>query len=185
MTKSKGQIISLDFIVSMSLFTFIIGMSIFIWNNLNTQIDEGEKNNMLQTELISISTMLIETPGTPNNWNIFSPSEIDQISQLGLAVSSNELSSDKIAALQNLNSTSADYYNTKKLLGLNFEEVYIEFTDIDGNPLNINGKDMKFGIFPQSSGSIFGISRPIIIENDGNDGIRSIGNMNMYLWVTV
>lgn len=166
----------MDFIISMSLFTFIIGMSIFIWNNINTQIDEGEKNNMLQTELVSISTMLIETPGTPSNWTSINPSEI---SQLGLAVSSNVLSSDKIANLTGLNSTSADYYNTKKLLGLNFEEIYIDFTDIDGKPLNINGKDMKFGISPQSSGSIFGISRPIIIENDG---INSIGKMNMYLW---
>jgi hypothetical protein len=174
MKKSKGQIISLDFIVSMSLFTFIIAMSIFIWNNLNTQIDEGEKNNMLQTELVSISTMLIETPGTPSNWNSLSPSEI---SQLGLAVSSNVLSSDKVAAL-----TSLDYYDTKKILGLNFEEIYIEFTDIDGNLLNIKGRDMNFSSFPKSDSSIFGISRPIIIENDG---IRSIGKMNMYLWVTV
>ena len=179
MKKSKGQIISLDFIVSMSLFTFIIAMSIFIWNNINTQIDEGEKNNMLQTDLVSISTMLIETPGTPSNWTSLSSSEI---SQLGLAVTSNVLSSDKVVALTNLNLTSDDYYNTKKTLGLDFEEIYIDFTDIDGNPLNINGKEMKFGISPESSGSIFGISRPIIIEDDG---IKSIGKMNMYLWVAI
>jgi len=171
MKKPKGQIISLDFIVSMSLFTFIIGMSIFIWNNINTQIDEEKQNNMLQTELVSISTMLIETPGTPSNWTSLSPSSI---SQLGLAVSSNVLSSDKIAAL-----TSLNYYDMKKILGLNFEEIYIDFTGIDGNVLNINGRDMAFDKAPESNSSIFGISRPIIIENGD---VRYIGKMNMYLW---
>jgi hypothetical protein len=140
MIKSKGQVISLDFIVSMSLFTFIVAMSIFIWDNINTQIDEGKQNNMLQTELVSISTMLIETPGTPSNWNSLSPSEINsEISQLGLAITSNVLSSDKIVALKNLNSTSIGYYNTKKLLGLNFEEIYIDFTYFNGTLIKLNG----------------------------------------------
>ena len=178
MKKSKGQVISLDFMVSIALFTFIIAMSIFIWNSINTQIDEAETNNMLQTELVSISTMLIETPGTPSNWNTVGPSEINQ---LGLAVSSNVLSSEKIANLTSLNSTFG-YYNTKKLFGLNFEEIYIDFTYFNGTLVEINGEDMKFGISPQSSGSIFGISRPIVIESGD---ARYIGNMNMYLWVTV
>ena len=172
---NKGQIFSTDFIISIGIFIFILNVSILIWNNINSQIDQGEISNKFQTKLISTSTLLLETTGLPKNWEKLDPQiEKKKISQIGLAIKSNVLSYEKITALKNL-----PYDDAKEIMGLETENIYIEILDASGNILNMNGKDMKFGLLPINAENIYKISRPVIMENDDT---QTIGVMNVILW---
>ena len=166
----KGQIFSMDFMLSLGIFLFILSSSIVIWNNINSQIDQREANNKLQTEIVSISTLLLETPGSPVNWE----EDPSKTSQLGLAVKGNLLSSAKILALTNI-----PYNDAKNLLGLEDEDIYIEFIDANGNLLQAGGKDMKFGLEPQNAGNIYSISRAVVIDNNSR---QMLGTMKVILW---
>ncbi len=168
----KGQIFSSDFVVSIFLFTFILSLSILIWNNINDQISQREINSIAQTRLVSISTMLVETSGLPENWEDLG--SVSEISQIGLATKGNVLSSSKILALKNL-----PYGNAMNILGLENERIYIVFIDANGNTLNENGEEMKFGLTPGGSESLYTISRPVIIENVQK---QTIGIMKVSLW---
>jgi hypothetical protein len=171
----KGQILSMDFIISMVLYIFILSLSVMIWMNINTQIDESETNNAFYSNLVSVSDILIETAGMPSDWEKLNPqTDIDKINQIGLALSKNELSMDKILAFTKLPYTSA-----KNILGVKSRFVYIQFLDKNGNPLIVNGERMEFGLAPVNAENIYTISRLVIIE-DGEK--QNIGYMKVVMW---
>lgn len=157
----KGQIFSADFIISIGLYVFILTLSLFIWNTINMQIEESETNNVFYSNLISISDILIETPGTPSDWEKLDPQkDMDKINQIGLALSRNVLSTEKIIAL-----TKLPYTTVKNILGVRSRFIYIEFLDTDGKLLADNGQELKFGSIPKNSGNTYTIIRPVVIES--------------------
>ncbi len=167
----RGQVLSVDFVMSLLVFIFILTTSVLIWNNINSQIDQNERNNRIQSELSSISTTLIESPGSPTNWETL---PLSQVNQIGLAVRSNVLSPAKITALTTLD------IDDRNILGFDTGNVYIEFVDVNNNLLKIDGEDLKFGTPPLSADleNVYKISRAIIV--DENEPV--IGIMNVIVW---
>ena len=169
---TKGQIISTDFMVSIVLFIFIIQISTLIWNNLNSQIQQNEENNDFQSSITSLSSNLIESSGVPANWE--EETDISKISQIGLSIDSNLLSLEKIIAF-----TKLPYDKGRLILGVETKNVYIEFTDGDGTILKDDSKELTFGLFPGNVGSVYKISRLVVIKADSKN---IIGFVKILMW---
>ncbi|MEM5772855.1 MAG: hypothetical protein QXL86_01355 [Candidatus Aenigmatarchaeota archaeon] len=174
--KIKGQVFSLDFIVSIVLYIFIVSISMLIWHNINTQIEESETNNAFYSNLVSVSDLLVNTAGVPSDWEKLDPStDMEKISQIGLALSTNELSMEKIIAF-----TKLPYSQAKDAIGAKSRFIYIEFLDTKGNFLRKDGKDLVFGVPPtEDAENIHSISRLVVINEGGK---QSLGYVKVVMW---
>ena len=126
---SKGQILSLEVIVAFSF--FLAAMLVFLasWNAMFASYYREATMRQMETSLIGISDMLVMSPGEPADWEF---GALENASSFGLAVSRNSLSSQKLSALQSLNSS---YDKVRESMGAGASQLYIGVKDTSGNVL--------------------------------------------------
>jgi hypothetical protein len=126
----RGQVSSADVLVSTVIFAFLLVFLISFWFVNMQQIANAAVKERLETAGISISDLLLKSPGYPEKWEQ-NPSSLQRA---GLAVSSadqNVLSKVKVA-----NFTALQYNQSKTLLGLDGNmQYYITIEDLDNNRL--------------------------------------------------
>jgi hypothetical protein len=175
-----GQFYSVDFAISAILFTFVVAVSILVWDNLNYEMDSKARSEFLQTKIVSSSTILLETQGYPSNWTSYVPSNLDKIGQIGLASGSNVLSSDKVAAFVSMNGTN--YSTVSSIFGIGPEKLYIRFVALNGSTMSFKGKAAAFGFPPMASAaSVSAIRRPVVVT-DSATGAQITGRMELMIW---
>ena len=128
-SNSKGQILSLEIIVTFSF--FLAAMLIFMasWNAMTAAYAQETVLRQLQTSVLGISDMLVMSPGEPADWEF---SAMENASSFGLASSRNVLSRQKVAGLQSLNSS---YDTVRQNMGAGASQVYVEVDDEHGSML--------------------------------------------------
>lgn len=130
----KGQLVSIDALIGISVFAILfVFMTGFWYLGLKNVSDSVEKNR-LETTALSVTEMLVKTPGIPPDWE----NNFTSIERPGFAVSEydqNVLSGKKIE-----NFTSLPYEMEKDLMGLNGTmDFYLTVEDNEGNILYSSG----------------------------------------------
>src|SRR3989338_3341372 len=64
----KGQIFSIDLVVSVVVFIIIFIFLISLWNLYSDRLQENVSSEEMYLVSFQISDILLRTPGTPNNW---------------------------------------------------------------------------------------------------------------------
>ncbi|HLC47886.1 MAG TPA: hypothetical protein VJI13_02330 [Candidatus Norongarragalinales archaeon] len=114
----RGQLFSFDFILAVSLIIFILALSLFVSESTANSINQSEQGRDMQRAADGALSQLIETPGSPSNWEQLEFTDGD-VASLGLSPSRNMLDEGKVLRLFNLaNSNFGNYSLMKRMLGL-------------------------------------------------------------------
>ena len=92
--RARGQILSTDLVVSLSLFLGAVMIFLIAWSTLSYSYLESKADTNMQSAMLAISDTLVLSPGSPSDWEF---GDVADASSLGLASSKNELSARKIA----------------------------------------------------------------------------------------
>lgn len=108
-TSKKGQAISIDFAIAVSIFIIILLYHTTAWAEYSGGYYSLRARNGFEYSAISISQSLLKTPGIPANWE----QNASGASSLGLAYQENVISPEKLA-----NFTALNYNLSRSLLGI-------------------------------------------------------------------
>ena len=131
----KGQLNSIDSIVSVVIFTIVLTFILTFWFVNIQDIDKTIDRNKLEYDIISISDLLLKSSGIPSNWE----ENYSSVQMMGLVDSQNVLNENKLS-----NFTSMNYTELKEALGTIYE-IYFYIEDIDGNKLYETGNNTLEG----------------------------------------
>ena len=119
----KGQIMSTDYIIGVTLFIIVLATSTYIWNNTlyRSQKDyiEMEMMNMAKRT----SDQLVRSPGIPETWE----SNISSLQAVGLKVKDGVISETKLDELE-----AMDYDDLRGYLGVGSYNVYVKVSTSSG-----------------------------------------------------
>jgi hypothetical protein len=152
----KGQIFSIDLMISLAIFLFIIVVSLSMWNlymEKSKIIDQRADMEFVARNAIS---GLLTTGGDPSSWYLLETFDVDS---LGVAISDYRLLPAKISKLQVLNDTN--YAEVKESLGVDLYEMHLSFVNSSGSEV------YKFGTNSSSlSNQIVRIERLALVDGD-------------------
>ncbi len=66
---AKGQIVSLDLLIALSIFAFLLVTLFSVINSNNANFFQNSEYNEMALQALEISEILIKTPGKPSNWD--------------------------------------------------------------------------------------------------------------------
>ncbi len=155
--KSKGQFVTTDFSLAVSILIFLFVLGIIIWNSTSTKISQNTIKNEMETVSIDVSDQLLKSQGLPADWETQAVLNFS----LGLIDRGNELNPNKFVALTKLN-----YNYSKSLLGIRGYEFYVRATDVNGNIKSDSGTPLKVGIVPVENSTIVNSKRIAILQNE-------------------
>ena len=164
---SKGQILAGDFLLSMTIFMLVLGISLVMFNYVANHVRNDQEENFMHMVAITTSDLLIKTTGLPDDWNE------TNIRSLGLA-NNDLLNQTKMVKFVNLT-----YGTGKDAMKISQYEILITFNDINGTVLKINGINMSFGIDPVTESQVVKIQRSTLISDGEN---RTPTVMSLVLW---
>jgi hypothetical protein len=138
-SRTRGQILSTDLVISLSLFLGAIMVFFISWSMLSYSYWESKADMDMQSAMLSISDALVLSPGSPADWEF---GTVDGASSFGLANGKNELSRLKIASLQ---SFFANNYTLAKVgMGSGTFDIYVAVNRQDGTVLYSFGRIADF-----------------------------------------
>jgi len=106
--KQKAQTIPLDFMSGFFIFLLLVAYFLIQWDLFSSRFAERAQRGDLGLGAITISEMLVHTPGEPENWTQAPLS----VKSVGLAQRQNLLDWNKVAAFSSL-----PYANAREALG--------------------------------------------------------------------
>ncbi len=118
----KGQIFTIDFMISVAIFIIVLITIISTWYYIDTHIKEIESRRDMHSISLSISDALVRSPGHPTEWNT------TNVQSIGLAKEEYVLDVRKSMSLMNL-----DYDTARSIMRLGNYHVFIYLTDINGH----------------------------------------------------
>ena len=127
--RRKSQVLSPDFIMSIIIFSVILGLGIMLWNTSCEKLTRYDDTEQMQKKVLYVSDILLNTQGVPQNWNT------TNVIMVGLKENNTDiLDTDKIISFKML-----EYNHSKEVLGLGSYEYFINITDPNGGPLKVSG----------------------------------------------
>jgi len=103
----RGQIWSMDFALSFTLFVGMMVLFFFTFNNFVSDVSVQRDLAVMQNNVLELTEALIRTPGIPTNW------DSSNVHVIGLADQDNILNSTKV-----LNFLSLNYSTMKRVMGI-------------------------------------------------------------------
>jgi len=135
----KGQINTLDFLIAILVYTVLLIFIIGFWFVSLAEIEGMVMRDRIDSVAITISDMLLKTPGVPDNWEENS----SNAGAIGLVWGQNVLDGEKLS-----NFTALDYNVSRELLGVD-GDFYFYVEDLDGNRLHECGvPELGEGVAP-------------------------------------
>lgn len=129
MTRLKGQVNSIDFVISIFVFTAVLVFIISFWFVEVRMAENTVHKERLSSTGIAVSDLMVKSPGVPEDWEYYNQSP----DVLGLASYPNVLSKGKI-----MNFTNMSYDESRDLLGID-TQYYFYIEDMEGNRLHEAG----------------------------------------------
>ncbi len=159
----KAQVLGGDFILSMTIFLFIIVLCIVSWNTLHSKYSWFRESETVQSRAFHITDTLLKSQGYPENW---STSDVEVV---GLAEYSHVLDSARITKFEEL--AANNYTHVKNLWGIKKYDFYIT--------LNTTNENRSFGIQPSDAGFVVSLKRLVLVNETGN---FYGGKLNFVVW---
>jgi len=164
---NKGQLISGDFFLSMGIFLTVLGISLVIFNYVSLRIIDNQEEDFMHTVATATADVLINTEGSPRNWNE------TNVRSVGLE-SNGFLNRSKVIRMVGM-----DYDSLRNALRIKPYEMRITFNGINGSVLNLSGTELQIGTEPDVKSQIVKIQRSALITNSSS---RIIAVVNFILW---
>ena len=164
---NKGQLISGDFFLSMGIFLTVLGISLVIFNYVSLRIIDNQEEDFMHTVATATADVLINTEGSPRNWNE------TNVKSVGLE-SNGLLNRSKVIRMVGM-----DYDSLRNALRIKPYEILVTFNSINGSVLNLSGTELKTGNAPAGKSQIVTIQRSALIVNGSS---RIIAVTNFVLW---
>jgi len=139
MRSKKGQMFSLDLVLSMVIFIVIFIFVFSLWNLYILRLTESSQTEEMQLIAFQVSEVLFGTEGIPQDWN----TDVEDIIVLGLAGKEDgTLDSTKVNAFFEL-----DYNETKEFFNIERFEYYLTIKNLQGETIDTMGnKNSKEGV---------------------------------------
>ncbi len=151
MKRMKAQLWSMDLAASAIVFMLIFVMLAFAWYYVSEQSGQAADFSEMESRALSITDILVRSPGYPENWNE------SNVSSIGLADRENVLDPAKVTGFLNL-----DYNASRVLFGLRGEDYYFSVTYLNDSVVLYNGTSITKGRFPDSHSIIVPVSRSVL-----------------------
>jgi hypothetical protein len=114
----RAQLFSFDFVLAVSLIFVLFGIALYVSDSAANSINNAENSRDVKISGEKALANLVETPGSPANWNHLAFNDAN-VKSLGLASSKNVLNAAKVADFLSLvNSDPRNYLLSKRILGL-------------------------------------------------------------------
>ncbi len=169
----KGQILSNDLVISLSVLMAIILISFYIWGITNEQLARSRQVSYIEQAALFASDSLVQTAGSPSDWEYYN---LNSTASIGLASERNVISLQKAAALSAYNNTvapnDAQYYRTKELLGVG--KFGFRFDIVAGKNTFYSYGEPAPQSFNNSTIIQYVIERPVIYNNTVSNLIVSV-----------
>ena len=136
----KGQIFTTDLILAVTVFLFVLTLTIIYSNQVANRAYYWEETNERELAALLASRALVLSHGEPANWERLS---VEDMNSIGLAGSRNVIDSRKLQRFADLNAGS--YGEAKALLGLSKYDVRITISDLNQQLLE------SFGLEPDAN----------------------------------
>ena len=127
----KAQISTLDLVIAVSIFIFILLTIMGAWNNTRLKIDLFEDKRKIYQKGLDVAEMLVKTQGDPVNWGELSVVDSSNVDAIGIASEDNVLDPEKLDKLGEI-----DYGELRRILGLSREEFNLTIYNISGGSEN-------------------------------------------------
>ncbi|MFH1750728.1 MAG: hypothetical protein ABH863_03560 [Candidatus Micrarchaeota archaeon] len=142
----RGQLFSIDFIVALSLILFLFALSLYVSDSVASAINSNELNSELRSAAAGALSQLLETPGSPSNWQEMEFSETG-INSLGIASGRNVIDVARVDYFFQIgNSDPGNYALIKRMLALDLPGSNYSLIVEDANGILI----YDLGPIPQS-----------------------------------
>ena len=163
----KTQLITTDLIVAVTIFIFIIVITIFpLWGIYEVRLNDRIDQTKMELKSFQVADILIKTPGIPNGWETLNNEE--QIIIPGLAMRNKEVLKEKI---QKFTQLSEETIKTK--LKINEYNFYFSLKILDNTEVG------SVGSIPQNPKNIFSI-KDYVSYND--NGVKQDAIMEIKIW---
>ena len=148
----KGQVFTMDFIISIILFMGMMIMIGVLWNTLTIDLESKKSFDDMMFQALSTSELLVKDGGSPPNWttSIFY--------SLGLAESENVLEWRKISYFNYL--VLNDYSSVKDVLGLS-DDFYFELYDLTNSTTIVKAPLISLGSYDD----VAAVNRVVLVNN--------------------
>ena len=166
--RNKGQVFSIDIIIAMIIFIFIIISSAWFWDTAKEKMHQTEARNDLELIAYNAVSVLIGTVGDPPNWN--NQTFLDR-NIYSIGIGKNRpwiIDEEKASRIGELNATN--YNLIKRILGIRGSsyEFYLNISKYNSSSSSFTYLTLA-GKKPNSSSShVINIKRIAISDNDNN-----------------
>jgi hypothetical protein len=117
----KGQVFTIDFMISVAIFIIVLMLIVMLWFNLDIHIKEVESRRDMHTISLSIADSFVRSTGYPIDWNS------TNVQSVGLAKEEYVLDLNKYMSL-----ASIPYDSARSTLRLGNYHFSFSMTDING-----------------------------------------------------
>ena len=159
----KGQIVVYDFIFGFMTFTVIITLATLLWFRADARIGQEADLDIKMKMAHDIASILINTPGVPERWELDNAYGSTENFTVGLAIDHNVISSAKLARFIMLNYTAfggEGYEGVRKnLFNLGRYNYYMQIKWKNGTIANVTGINPRENISAT-------VTRKVIIDNE-------------------
>jgi hypothetical protein len=153
----KGQISTIDLTIAFIIMIAILLSVMEVWNTIITHINQFYHKRTIHRKALDAAEMLVNTPGMPYDWQNLGEVNSSTVDSIGFAARDNVLDYLKLEK-----TSSIDYGELKKILGLNKEEARITVIDVMNSSrpvlfeygLPANGTSVVAGRYGLLNGSI-------------------------------
>jgi hypothetical protein len=164
----KGQIFTSDFIISVFIFLTVFITANLLWVDLASQIKTDAEKTEMQTLSLTVSDILVKTPGVPTNWTTAN------VISLGLASDENILNKTKI-----LDFLAINYNRTRELLAMPGYNLYIVMKYRNGTIVELDGQLVAHGANISSAAMNIVKSQRVVVVRELQSPIV---NFNVMVW---
>ncbi|HQT44394.1 MAG TPA: hypothetical protein PLO51_00290 [Candidatus Micrarchaeota archaeon] len=159
----KGQTLSNDLVISLTVFMAIILLCLYIWGTTNEQIGNSRLSSSIEQATLFASDSLVQTQGVPSDWEYY---PLNSTQSIGIASERNVLSAQKLAALQAYNTpltNATQYARVKEILGVG--NLGFRFDVETGNSTPYSFGEAAPGSFNNTTIIGYVVERPVVYNN--------------------
>ena len=151
----RGQVWSVDFILSVVIFVTMIILFFFTFNLLSADASQQEEINRMQDTALEVTEALVRTTGSPPGWTNAT------VQLIGLAERENVLNDTRVLRFVN---QSLDYNISKILLGIGGYEYYVRIEHPNGSTVFLKGLNLTKGLNYTSAEDIVPVERYVLLN---------------------
>lgn len=153
MKKHKGQIWSIDFIVSVVIFIIMITALFFSFDILSRDAQKQNELLLMQDLVLEVTESLVRSPGYPLDW------DNETVGIIGLARDENVLDQNKVMEFLNVS-----YNSSRAFLSMTYYDFNFSIEYLNGSVMNLDGFDISKGIDCSYASDVLAVNRFVILN---------------------